>query len=426
MTDLRGPDGQADVKAELVARQQQLTLPSGKTVEAWTFGSVPGPTITARVGDLIEIVLHNDDVDAGVTLHWHGYEVPNAEDGVAGVTQDAVLPGDAHTYRFVANHPGTFWYHTHQHSFEGVRRGLWGTLVVLPRAGVAEAVDLIVPFGVVGGTSVVVGSDVLERRAVPAGTAVRLRLINTDQLPRLFGVAGAPFVVAAIDGRDLPGGDMLAEEALRVPAGGRVDITFTMPDRAVRLSVSGGSDAGLLLTPDASAPDPGFSLPDIVFDPLTYGTPTGGGDLAGPFDVETTLVLDRNPRFLDGVPTYGYTVNGAVFPHIPPTVVDLGDRVLLRVVNRGFETHPMHPHGHRVLVRSVDGVPPTGAPLWLDTFDVQPGQVWEVVLVADNPGIWMDHCHNLEHAADGMMTTLVYRGVHTPFGHGGSAGNDPE
>ena len=73
VTELRGPDGPADVRAVLVARQQQLTLPSGKTVEAWTFGSVPGPTITARVGDLVEVVLHNDDVDAGVTLHWHGY-----------------------------------------------------------------------------------------------------------------------------------------------------------------------------------------------------------------------------------------------------------------------------------------------------------------------------------------------------------------
>jgi len=70
------------------------------------------------------------------------------------------------------------------------------------------------------------------------------------------------------------------------------------------------------------------------------------------------------------------------------------------------------------LVLSVNGRAPTGSPLWLDTFDVQPGEVWEVALRADNPGIWMDHCHNLEHATSGMMFHLAYSRVSTPFTHG--------
>ena len=49
-----------------------------------------------------------------------------------------------------------------------------------------------------------------------------------------------------------------------------------------------------------------------------------------------------------------------------------------------------------------------------------------MALYADNPGIWMDHCHNLEHAALGMVTHLAYRGIATPFSHGGPAGNAPE
>ena len=85
----------------------------------------------------------------------------------------------------------------------------------------------------------------------------------------------------------------------------------------------------------------------------------------------------------------------------------------------------MHPHGHSVRVLSVDGRRPS-QPLWLDTFDVGPGEVWEVALYADNPGIWMDHCHNLQHAALGMVTHLAYRGVTTPFDHGGPADNAPE
>ena len=58
----------------------------------------------------------------------------------------------------------------------------------------------------------------------------------------------------------------------------------------------------------------------------------------------------------------------------------------------------MHIHGHHVLVLSRDGVAVEGA-LWLDTVDVRPGETWRVAFVADNPGLWMDHCHNLEHAA---------------------------
>lgn len=132
------------------------------------------------------------------------------------------------------------------------------------------------------------------------------------------------------------------------------------------------------------------------------------------------------PRFVGGVPMVAYIVNGRVYPHIEPLAVHDGDVVRVTVVNRGFDVHPMHVHGHHVLVLSRDGVPATGAPLWLDTVDVRPGEVWELALVADNPGIWMGHCHDLEHAAQGMMMTLAYRGVTTPFEHGGAHANRPE
>nr|BFE88516.1 hypothetical protein GCM10020093_111170 [Planobispora longispora] len=80
----------------------------------------------------MQVELRNTDIATGVSLHWHGYDVPNGEDGVAGVTQDAVMPGGAFTYRFLADVPGTYWYHSHQNPAESVPRGLFGTLVVLP------------------------------------------------------------------------------------------------------------------------------------------------------------------------------------------------------------------------------------------------------------------------------------------------------
>ena len=67
-----------------------------------------------------------------MTLHWHGYDVPSGDDGVAGVTQDAVAPGGSFVYRFVADQVGTYWYHTHQDALEGIVRGLYGALIVLP------------------------------------------------------------------------------------------------------------------------------------------------------------------------------------------------------------------------------------------------------------------------------------------------------
>ncbi|TLM72698.1 hypothetical protein FDW81_11585 [Pseudarthrobacter sp. NamB4] len=137
------------------------------------------------------------------------------------------------------------------------------------------------------------------------------------------------------------------------------------------------------------------------------------------------MVLDRQLRFVDGVPRYAYTVNGAAFPQIEPLVVQEGDTVKLTVVNRTSEPHPMHPHSHHVQVLARNGQPP-GMPLVLDTFDVLPGEVWEVLLTADNPGIWVDHCHNLDHAAEGMMMHLQYRGYSSPFTHGGPAGNRAE
>jgi FtsP/CotA-like multicopper oxidase with cupredoxin domain len=200
---------------------------------------------------------------------------------------------------------------------------------------------------------------------------------------------------------------------------------FTVPAGGVRFETDlSAASVVVIAPPGAAAADLPREVTDVPeLDLLAYGTPAAP-DL-GAFTAEGELVLDRVPRFVGGAPSYAYTVNGAVFPHIVPIEVDEGDVVKITVANRGFDVHPMHVHGHHVLVLSRDGVPATGAPLWLDTVDVRPGEVWELALVADNPGIWMDHCHDLSHAATGMMMTLAYRGVATPFEHD-AHGNRPE
>ena len=93
---LRGPAGPPDRHFTLTAREADVRLASGRVVHALTFnGSLPGPELRVQKGDLVEVTLRNQDVKSGVTIHWHGVDVPNAEDGVAGVTQNAVPPGAA-------------------------------------------------------------------------------------------------------------------------------------------------------------------------------------------------------------------------------------------------------------------------------------------------------------------------------------------
>jgi FtsP/CotA-like multicopper oxidase with cupredoxin domain len=383
---------------------------------------------------VLDLRLDNIDIANGVTVHWHGYPVPWAADGVAGVTQDAVAPGETFRTEFTLDRPGTYWYHTHQLGSEGVVRGLYGTLVVLPAGDGVADLDVALPVHTFGRT-VVLGAEVgIRRMRAVEGWTVRARLVNTDQQPQQFTVSGAPFRVVAIDGTDVEA-QALSDIGLRIPAGGRYDIEFTMPDSPVVVRAGASETAAIVFAASAEGTLPA-ARSIRTFDPLTElagGTAPeriaaaliAHAEASDRFDVDETYVLDRLPRLLHGLPMYAHTVNGAVYPHIPSTIVAEGDSVRLTVVNRSFETHPIHPHGHTVRVLSVDGVAPH-APLWLDTFDVAPGEVWEVAFVADNPGIWMDHCHNLEHAALGMVFHIAYRGMSTSFEPGGEARNAPE
>ncbi len=394
----------------LTARTATIRLPSGRDIDAWTFnGEVPGPAITATKGDLIEVRLRNTDIEDGVTLHWHGYDVACGEDGVPGLTQDVVAPGADFVYRFRADQVGTYWYHTHHASHLGVRKGLCGTLVVKP-SDAAEQLDLTLPVHTFDGTVVI--ADRTEHM-VAAGIRVRLRLINTDSDPHRLALAGTPFRVSAVDGRDLNQPGEVSGVGLRLPAGGRYDLVFTMPDRSVALMLD--NDRALWLRSGGEPPgEDTSSWPEL--DLLRYGTPAAAPFDTGRADRHFTMVLDRGVAIVDGSPAYAHTVNGHGHPSIPDQLVVEGDIVRFTVVNRSLATHPWHLHGHPVLILSKNGTPSTGSPLWMDTFDVRPGEMWEVAFRATNPGIWMNHCHNLPHAHQGMMLRLQYDGVTTPFG----------
>ena len=425
MSLVADPDRPADVRVELVAREGMVEVPGGRTVSGFTVnGTSPGPELRARQGDLVEVTLVNESVVDGATLHWHGIDVPNAADGVAGITQDAVPPGGRHTYRFIAEDAGTYWYHSHQVSHRQVVGGLLGAIIIDP-AEPSDATDVTALLHVYGGQHTLNGRVQDEYVDAAPGEWVRVRVINTDQ-----GTAAVwsdtPYRVAAIDGHDTHQPADVNGQRLLIPAGGRADVTIQAPTDggAVRLHV-GGARSVLIGDPGASDP-PAARQPQDTLDLLGYGTPEPlSFDPAAP-DREYDYVIGRRPGIIDGRPGNFWTINGRMFPDVPMFHVEAGDVVVMRIVNDTGEVHPMHLHGHHITVRSRDGVPASGSPWIVDTLDVHPGQAYEIAFTADNPGIWSDHCHTLPHAVDGLIAHLMYDGVTTPFMINGAAGNHPE
>ena len=121
------------VDYELVIAGRTLS-PAGRRVEVLTVnGTLPGPVLRFHVGDTARIRVRNELASESTSVHWHGLLLPNAQDGVPGVTTPPIVPGGSHTFEFVLRHAGTYWYHSHTHLQE--QRGVYGAIVVLPRVG---------------------------------------------------------------------------------------------------------------------------------------------------------------------------------------------------------------------------------------------------------------------------------------------------
>jgi len=426
VTSLDTPKGlRPDVVVDLTTSEGTVELASGKTVEGYTInGTSPGPTIEATVGQVVEVRLHNEDVEGGVALHWHGVDVPNAQDGVAGVTQDAVKPGQDHVYRWVAPHAGTFWYHSHQMSNEQVSGGLLGGIVIRPATPEPGVLDQLAVSHLYDSIATLNGDT--GHQSVPArpGQRVRVRVVNTDNGPSKAW-ASVPFKVVATDGYDVVDPTDVTGKGIGIPGGGRADVEITVPEdgTAARVEVLGG--VGFDFGP-SGAKAPSVTEPEEQVDLLEYGSPADAGIDVSHFDRNFEYSIGRKPGFINGRPGLWWSVNGHLYPDMPMAMVREGDVVKFTISSHTGDVHPMHLHGHHALVLSRNGKAATGSPWWFDSLDVQKGETFEVAFVADNPGIWMDHCHNLKHAAQGMVTHLMYEGVTTPYELGSDSGNEPE
>ena len=206
-----------------------------------------------------------------------------------------------------------------------------------------------------------------------------------------------------------------------MPAGGRYDLAFRMPNAPVRLALR-DQDVGLVLDPGHGTAPPAEFGPD--FDPATYGA--AAAPVPRRFDRRFAVDIGRRLGFFEGGVHFGWqwTINGRTFPRMPMYMLRRGETVEFSFSNHSSIGHPMHLHGQHMLVFARDGRRIT--PWWSDTLEIDNGERYDVAVFAENPGVWMFHCHNLPHAAHGLVTHVSYAGVATPFEMGSDSGNEPE
>ena len=106
---------------------------TGEKAEAMAINDqIPGPTIEATVGDILEVTFNNQ-MDTETSIHWHGVLLPNDQDGVPHLTTQPISPHSSFTYKYKITHHGTYWYHSHTGLQE--QRGVYGSLVFHPKEG---------------------------------------------------------------------------------------------------------------------------------------------------------------------------------------------------------------------------------------------------------------------------------------------------
>jgi len=398
--------------------------------------SIPGPLIRIAQGSEVVIPFHNG-LDEPTSVHWHGLRIDNAMDGVAGMTQPPVLPGQEFEYRFTPPDAGTFWYHTHMRSWAQLAYGLAGVLIVDEQDPPGVDQDLVCAIddwrldrqmqmdekslgsmhdwshGGRLGNYLTVNGETEKNFMVASGERIRLRLLNIANariMNLLIGEARASIV--AVDGQPV---DPFTPEGGRVvlAPGQRADLIIDMtgdPGSHSLIEVVIGEYAyeiarfvygpeikrdQLLDTPIRLPPNPVNKtvLPaEFKHVPLVMQGGAMGGMRSANWEGREMDIreLVKNGKV--------WALNGIVgMPQEPLFRVKRGTAISLDVDNDNSWPHAMHIHGHHFV---HDREPE----LWRDTTLFERGEKGSMRFVTDNPGKWLIHCHMVEHMAGGMLT----------------------
>lgn len=425
---------------EAAAAQVQIAPEGYPQTEIWSFGGqVPGTEIRMQQGERLRRRLVNS-LPEPTSLHWHGIRIDNAMDGVPGITQEAVLPGGEFLYDFNLPDAGTYWYHSHNQSYEQVARGLQGALIVEESEGpdvdrdevlVLDDFRLDPDTGEIAGFAnmhdfshagrignIAVTNGVFNKvLAAKQHERLRLRLLNTANA-RIFQLElqGLEGWIIALDGMPLEAPQPVEGRFLLAPAQ-RIDLI-------VDVAAESGSEAHLLRydreegishvlfdvqgrasDTRRSAPEPLPPNPDMAVtgldDALSRELRMEGGAMRG---FQSARMNGREVGFREAAQDMKFwALNGVVgMPEEPLLVAERGQTVRVAMRNDTAFPHGMHLHGHHFREVRTDG---SLGPM-RDTLLMFADERREIAFVAHNPGDWLFHCHMLSHAASGMMTRI--------------------
>ena len=209
---------------ELTADEIDWEVTPGEIKEGMAYnGQIPGPRIEADLGDRVRIVLHNE-LDVPTAIHPHGLTVPSDQDGVPGLTQDAVMPGESFTYEYTLRNAGSNMYHSHFDSATQVPRGLLGAFIVHDRNEPKVDLDytMVLNDGPLGYTLNGKGFPATEPLAVKRGQTIRVRYMNEGLQIHPMHLHGMPQKVIARDGYRVEQPQM--EDTVLIAPGQRVDV----------------------------------------------------------------------------------------------------------------------------------------------------------------------------------------------------------
>lgn len=441
------------VTATLTAQPAPVDL-GGPIARTLAYGdALPGAPIRANVGDDLAVTVRNRLSNA-TSVHWHGIALRNDMDGVFPATPH-IAANSEFTYRFSAPHPGTYWAHPHvgmQTDYglyvpvivdDPADPGSYDTewVVVLddwtdgivrnPQQIFDELKGAHMPAQGPGqhempgmsavGSSAVLGGDsgdidypyyLVNGRVAAApttfdanpGQRIRIRIINAGA-DTAFRVALAGHVMTVTHTDGFPVVPTEAD-ALLLGMAERYDVIVTAGDGVFPLvAIPEGKKAtparALLKTSGGGAPDVDFQPAELnrrlgTVDTFTAPPAASLGSAAS----EVDLALELTGSMMK----YDWAINGKPYPDSPSVSVKQGQRATMTFTNSTMMYHPMHLHGHTFQVIKPDGS--LGARK--DTVIVLPNQKLRAVLIADNPGSWMIHCHHGYHLDAGMMTSLNY------------------
>ncbi len=395
----------------------RLASGSDAETEIWGFNGTLAPVLQVRNGAQAALSLENA-TPLPLSLHFHGVRGPNAMDGVGGLTQPPVAPGESYLYRFTPPDAGTYLIRpcVLGRSAEPAERGLSGLLVVNeanpPPVGedIALLVDdwlvdnegRLVPFGDgqgkdgrLGNRLTVGGKPAPHAIAVDTKTAlVRLRIANGCNARFLrLRLEGFPAFVAAVDGQPTDSFQPL-RATLPFAPGSRYDLFMQVPpEPGVTATVSAAIGDGIplvtLKTTGASLQRRDAAvLPALKNDKLPAEI-----KLQGATRKDVVITAD---------PAGGFVINGArgAAEKAPLVRVRRGLPVVLTLANRTAATHAFHLHGHacRLLHALDDG----WDPYFLDTITVPDNRTVRIAFIADNPGKWLLASTVLERFDNGL------------------------